>query len=276
MSDELERPQSRRERLWEIIFEAETPAGKFFDVALLWLIGLSVAAVMLESVDSIRAEYGTLLKTLEWAFTILFSIEYLLRLFLVRRPWRYATSFFGIVDLLSCLPTYLQLFLPGAQTLLVIRILRFLRMFRIFKMVQHMRGGDTIMRALAASRAKIIVFFLTVCFFAVIMGTLIYLVESTREDTQFTNIPVSIYYMVVTITTLGFGDITPKTPFGMGLTAVAVLTGYAIIAVPTGIVSAEMAKAAQGDETTDACPSCGVHGHLPDANFCRKCGEKMS
>ncbi|MEM9080159.1 MAG: ion transporter [Verrucomicrobiota bacterium] len=267
--------RSFKQRLWEVVFEAETRGGKVFDVALLCLIGLSVLAVMLESVESVAARWGGLLKFVEWTFTILFTLEYLVRLWLARRPLRYARSFFGIVDFLSCLPTYLQLLIPGAQSLLVVRILRLLRMFRIFKMVQHVRGADIILRALVASRAKILVFFTTVAFFAVIMGTLIYLVESGQEGTKFTNIPVSIYYMVVTITTLGFGDITPATPLGMAMTAFAVLMGYAIIAVPTGVISAELTRAQKGDETTSACPSCGSHGHLPDARFCRKCGEKF-
>ena len=251
---------SFRERLWAIVFEAETPKGRAFDVALLWAIGLSVIAVMLESVDSIEAQWGAQLHVLEWCFTVVFSLEYVMRLWLVRRPLRYTFSFFGIVDLLSCLPSYLELFIPGLQTLLVIRILRLLRMFRV---------------ALVASRAKIMVFFLAVSIFAVLMGTLLYLVESGVEGTKFTNIPVSIYYTIITITTIGFGDIVTTTPVGMFLTAIAGLSGYAILAVPTGIVSAEM-QAAKVDETTDACPSCGVHGHLYDAKFCRKCGERLN
>lgn len=266
---------SFRERLWAIVFEAETPKGRAFDVALLWAIGLSVIAVMLESVDSIEAQWGAQLHVLEWCFTVVFSLEYVMRLWLVRRPLRYTFSFFGIVDLLSCLPSYLELFIPGLQTLLVIRILRLLRMFRVLKMIQHVRGADHIMRALVASRAKIMVFFLAVSIFAVLMGTLLYLVESGVEGTKFTNIPVSIYYTIITITTIGFGDIVTTTPVGMFLTAIAGLSGYAILAVPTGIVSAEM-QAAKVDETTDACPSCGVHGHLHDAKFCRKCGERLN
>lgn len=263
-----------RERLWEIIFEAETRTGKAFDVVLLWGIGLSVVAVMLESVPAIEAEWGYQLHVIEWFFTIVFTLEYVLRLWLVRRPMRYARSFFGIVDLLACLPSYLELLIPGMQTLLVVRILRLLRMFRVLKMVQHVKGADFIMRALASSKEKIFVFFMSMSIFAVIMGTLIYLFESGQEGTGFTNIPISVYYTVVTITTLGFGDITPTTPIGMFLTSVAVLTGYAIIAVPTGIVSAEMIAAVK-NETSEACPSCGAHGHLHDARYCRRCGERM-
>lgn len=266
---------SFRERLWEIIFEAETPSGKAFDVMLLVAIGLSVVAVMLESVDQIEAKWATQLHRLEWFFTILFTAEYVLRLWLVRRPMRYAFSFFGIVDLLACLPTYLAIFLPGAQSLLVIRILRLLRMFRVLKMVHHVRGADVIMRGLVASRAKITVFFFTMLLFAVIVGTLAYLVETGSDKSDFENIPASIYWAIVTMTTLGYGDMAPVTVFGKFLAAFTVLTGYAVIAVPTGIVSAEMVRAARPDETTDACPSCGCHGHLPDARFCRKCGERM-
>lgn len=266
---------SLKERLWKIIFEAETPSGKLFDVVLLWAIGLSVVAVMLESVDSIDQKYGALLRAAEWSFTILFSAEYILRVFLVRRPVRYMRSFFGVVDLLSCLPTYLGLFMGGAQSLLVIRILRLLRMFRVLKMLSHVRGGETILRGLAASRAKITVFFFTVLLFAILAGTLMYLVESGEPNTQFTSIPMSIYYAIVSITTVGYGDMVAMTVIGKILTSFYVLTGYAIIAVPTGIVTAGILDQRFGDPTTDACPSCGVHGHLPDAKYCRRCGEKL-
>lgn len=267
-----------REKLWRIVFEAETPSGKVFDVVLLVAIGISVVAVMLESVDQVAARWEVQLHVLEWFFTILFSVEYVFRLWLVRRPMRYAFSFFGIVDLLSCLPTYLSIFLPGAQSLLVIRILRLLRMFRVLKMVQHVRGADVIMRGLMASRAKITVFFFTMLVFAVIVGTLTYLVENLGEAVRgrgFDSIPESIYWAIVTMTTLGYGDVVPVTVPGKIIAAFTSLTGYAVIAVPTGIVSAEMVRAFRPNETTDACPSCGCHGHLPDARYCRKCGERM-
>ena len=271
-----------REKLWEIVFEAETPRGKAFDVVLLVGIGISVGAVMLESVDPVAKKWESQLHALEWFFTILFSAEYVMRLWLVRRPMRYAFSFFGIVDLLSCLPTYLAIFFVGAQSLLVIRILRLLRMFRVLKMVHHVRGADVIMRGLMASRAKITVFFFTMLVFAVLVGTLTYLVEmrpddlaGTASNSGFENIPASIYWAIVTMTTLGYGDVVPVTVAGKIIAAFTSLTGYAVIAVPTGIVSAEMVRALRPDETTDACPSCGCHGHLPDARFCRKCGERM-
>jgi voltage-gated potassium channel len=278
-SDQANSPARKltfKEKLWEIIFEAETPSGKFFDVALLWVIGASVLAVMLESVASIDLRYHKQLATAEWVFTTIFTIEYFLRIWLVRRPWRYIFSFYGIVDLLSCLPSYIALAFGGGTPYAVIRLLRLLRMFRVLKMVSHVRGANTIMRGLAASRAKITVFFFAVLILAMIAGTLMFIVESHQEGTSFTSIPVSIYYSIVTITTLGFGDITPHTALGQFFTSIMVLAGYAIIAVPTGIVTSDMIKVAmRPDETTDACPGCGIHGHLPDASYCRKCGEAL-
>ena len=268
-----ESPRSaRRERWREIVFEAETPAGRRFDVTLLWLIGLSVVCVMLESVPWIRAKYGGPLQAIEWGFTILFTLEYLLRLYVVRHPLHYARSFYGIIDVLSILPTYLMIFFPGFQALLVIRILRMLRMFRVFKMARHVNGAELLVRALYGARAKITVFFSFMLAISVVSGTLIYLVEG--PDGDFSSIPTSIYWAVVTITTLGFGDITPVTPVGRFLTAALALTGYAVIAVPTGILTTELSKL-EGDDSSDACPSCGVHGHLPDARFCRRCGAPM-
>ncbi len=270
-----EQEKSLREKLWTIVFEAETPLGKLFDLVLLGAILLSVLAVMLESVSSIAAEWGPQLAAAEWFFTGLFTLEYLLRIALVRRPLRYMRSFYGVVDLLSCLPLYLTYFFPGAHSLLVIRILRLLRVFRILKMMSHVRGAETIMRGLIASRAKITVFFVSVLLIAVLAGTLMYVVENGEENTQFTSIPMSIYYAVVSITTVGFGDMVAVTVLGKLITTILVLSGYAIIAVPTGIAITGLMRYQQGDQTTDACPGCGVHGHLPDAKYCRRCGEKL-
>lgn len=272
-----EEAKTLKQTLWEVIFEAETPLGKKFDVALLWLIIVSVVVVMLESVDSIKAQYGGLFFVMEWIFTILFTIEYLLRLWLVRRPLRYAFSFYGIVDLLSCLPTYLTLLLPGAgvQSLLVIRVLRLLRMFRVLKMVHHVRGANLLMRSIYASRAKITVFLMAMAIFAAIMGTLAYLFEK-GEGGGIDSIPTGIYWAVVTMTTLGYGDVTPVTVWGKFLTVVTSLSGFAVIAVPTGIFVTEVANAREREEDlTEACPGCGSAGHLPDAKFCRKCGERL-
>ena len=280
MADEpIPPPRSEiRERLWKIIFEAETRAGKTFDVILLWAIGLSVVAVMLESIDAVAGRWGTPLKMGEWFFTVLFMGEYFLRIWVVRRPARYIFSFFGIIDFLSWIPTFLAVFLVGSQSLLVIRILRLLRMFRVLKMVGHVRGASVIMRGLLASRAKITVFFFAMVALATIMGTVAYLLESGQPESKFENIPVSIYWAIVTVTTLGYGDIAPLTVAGKFVAAFCVLIGYCIMAVPTGIVIGETFNAAmtRQDETTEACPSCGVHGHLIDARFCRRCGERLN
>lgn len=277
--DSANRPsneQSLKHRVWEIIFEAETLPGRFFDVALLWFIGASVAVVMLETVPAFGQKHHDALIIAEWVFTIAFTLEYLLRIWLVRRPWQYIFSFYGIVDLLSCLPGYLMLISGSSSSFAIIRTLRLLRMFRVLKMVGHVHGANTIMRGLAASRAKITVFFTAVLVFAIIAGTLIYMAETGHPDTQFTSIPISIYYAIVSITTVGYGDITVQTALGQLLTSFMVLAGYAIIAVPTGIVAGDMVRAAMREDlTTDACPGCGVHGHLNDAKYCRKCGEKM-
>ncbi|MBK1792018.1 ion transporter [Persicirhabdus sediminis] len=241
----------------------------------MWLIGFSVLTVMLESIPSINAKYSTLIHGLEWFFTIAFTLEYALRIWLVRRPSRYIFSFYGVVDLLSCLPTYLALLDPTHSSFAVIRVLRLLRMFRVMKMVHHIRGANTLMRGLRSAAPKITVFFTSVLLLSIVAGTIIYFIESGVEDTKFTSIPISVYYAIVSITTVGYGDITAVTALGKIFTTLLILTGYAIIAVPTGIVTSEMINAHKQDETTDACPSCGVHGHLIDAKFCRRCGEKL-
>jgi voltage-gated potassium channel len=274
-SSQSPKKEPLKQRLWEIVFEAETRMGKAFDVTLLVAIGLSVLAVMFESVDSVAEEWGPLLRIAEWTFTIFFTLEYFLRIYLARRSSRYIFSFFGIVDLLSWIPSFLAFFVPGGQSLLVIRILRLLRMFRVLKMFEHVRGANVIMTALISSRAKITVFFFAVFLLAVIMGTLAYLLESGSQS-GFNSIPESVYWAIVTITTVGYGDMAPVTVAGKLLGSFVMLTGYCVIAVPTGIMVGEVFSAAKKqDETTDACPSCGVHGHLVDARFCRRCGEKL-
>ena len=262
-----------RGRLHEVIYEAETPAGRAFDVALIGLILLSVLAVMLESVGSVRARYGAELFAAEWAFTILFTVEYALRLLSVRRPLRYATSFFGVVDLLAIVPTYLSLLVPGSHYLLVIRILRLLRIFRVLKLAEHLTEADVLMRALRASRRKITVFLLTVLTLVVIIGTLLYVIEG--EENGFTSIPVGIYWAVVTLTTVGYGDLSPKTPVGQTLAAVVMIIGYGIIAVPTGIVTVEIAQAVRKPVSTQACPDCASQGHDADAVYCKYCSARL-
>lgn len=262
-----------RARLHEIIFEADTPAGRLFDAALLVLIVTSVAVVMLESVPGVRDEYGWLLIRLEWLFTVLFTIEYLLRLYSVRAPWKYATSFFGVVDLMAVVPTYLSLLFPGAQALLVIRILRLLRVFRIFKLAGYLNESRALWVALKASSRKIFVFLFAILNIVIVTGAVVYLVEGPAHG--FTSIPASIYWAVVTLTTVGYGDLVPLTPAGQFLASLLMLMGYGIIAVPTGIVSAEVVQVVHGRISTQACPSCSAEGHQYDAVHCRKCGTPL-
>ncbi|MBT9437710.1 MAG: ion transporter [Desulfobacterales bacterium] len=262
-----------RETLHEIIFEADTPAGKLFDIILIVSIVLSVIVVMLDSVSTIRNSYGGFLVLSEWFFTFLFTIEYFFRLSCVGRPFKYATSFFGIVDLLAIIPTYLSLFLPGSQFLIVIRILRLLRIFRVFKLVQYLVEIRVLNQALRASLRKIIVFLFTVFALVIIFGSMMYVIEG--EQNGFTSIPRSIYWSIVTLTTVGYGDISPKTGFGQALAAVIMIIGYAIIAVPTGIVTTEIARAAGRKVSTQACRVCSAEGHDIDAKYCKDCGAKL-
>jgi len=258
----------------EIIFEADTPKGKCFDVVLIALISLSVITVMLDSVKDFNLVYAREFYAAEWIFTIIFTIEYALRLLCIEKPMRYARSFFGIVDLLAILPTYLSLFVAGSHYLLVIRLLRVLRVFRVLKIVQYVGEADLLMTALQESRRKITIFLFAVFTIATIAGSLMYMVEG--EESGFTSIPKSIYWSVVTLTTVGYGDISPQTPFGQALATVIMLMGYGIIAVPTGIVSVELARASNRTSVSiRACHSCGGEFHARDAKYCKHCGEKL-
>ncbi|MEM7028423.1 MAG: ion transporter [Chloroflexota bacterium] len=259
-------------RLHTIIYEADTPGGKLFDVILLISICLSVLAVTLESVNSIQAEYGQLLRLIEWFFTIFFTVEYILRLISVERPWHYARSFFGIIDFIAFFPTYLVLLIPGAQTLLVVRVLRLLRVFRIFKMAAHLQEAQVLQRALWASRRKILVFLTAVVTAVIIIGSIMYVIEG--EQSGFTSIPVGIYWAIVTLSTVGYGDVTPVTPLGQFMAAIVMLLGFGIIAVPTGIVSLELARPSAG-VSGRACPSCSCEGHDVDARYCKYCAAEL-
>lgn len=264
-----------REKLNEIIFGAETREGKTFDLVLIVCIIISVGAVMLDSVKSISEQYGAWLHAIEWSFTVVFTVEYVLRLLCVRRPWLYAKSFFGVVDLISIIPTYLTLIIPGTHYILVVRILRVLRLFRILKMAEYIGEANILITALANSRHKIIVFLYTVITLVVIFGSLLYLIEG--EAHGFTSIPRSIYWAIVTLTTVGYGDIAPATPLGQFMAAAIMIMGYGIIAVPTGIYSAELVKAyTQTSMTNVACPNCGGGGHDYDAAFCKHCGSSLN
>ena len=261
----------------EIVFEADTPAGKTFDVALLVAIALSVVVVMIESVDDISSEWRQRLVFAEWAFTGLFTLEYMVRLACVHKPLRYAGSFFGIVDLMSVVPTYLSLsvLFQGSQALLVIRTLRLIRVFRIFKLHQYVNETQALMHALRATRAKITVFVLLVMTAILILGSAMYLIEGNRPGSDFTSIPRSVYWAIVTMTTVGYGDIYPATPTGQALAAVAMVLGYSIIVVPTGIFSAEIIMSTKKEITTQACPSCTREGHDGDAIYCKYCSQPL-
>lgn len=263
-----------QKRLHEIIFEADTPGGKAFDLALLLSILLSVAAVVLESVQGIRAQYGTLLRATEWVFTILFTVEYILRLLCIGRPVRYALSFFGVVDLLALIPTYLSLVVVGSQSLIVIRALRLLRVFRVLKLVHFVGEARLLRTAIHASVRKITVFLLAVLTIMLIVGSLMYLVEGTESG--FSSIPQGIYWAIVTMTTVGYGDIAPVTWTGKLLASLVMILGYGIIAVPTGIVTVELAGATKDSVSTQACPQCAAEGHDPDARFCKSCGHSLA
>lgn len=272
MTTEASQDLSRRERLYRIIFEADTRAGRIFDLALLWAIGLSVVAVVLESVQAVRLQYGAALRAIEWILTALFTVEYILRLATTQRPVRYATSFFGLVDLLALLPTYLSLFIAGTQTLLVIRALRLLRVIRVLKMSRYVGEAGMLSDALRASTRKILIFIGVVVTIQLIVGSLMFLVEG--PESGFTSIPQSVYWAIVTMTTVGYGDIAPQTVPGKLFASLVMITGYAIIAVPTGIVASEM-SGQQKRVTTRHCHECVREGHDLDAEFCKYCGSAL-
>lgn len=272
-------PGSLRARLNEIIFGYDTPAGRLFDLLLIIMIVLSVVAVLLDSVGSLHARFTSAFIAVEWGFTLLFTVEYLLRLYSADSARRYALSFFGLVDLFSILPTYLAFFWPSASYLIVIRVLRVLRIFRILKMFRYMGEANILSRALWQSRRKVLVFIFSVLILQVIFGSVMFLVENPEDG--FTSIPVSIYWSIVTMTTVGFGDIVPRTDLGRFIASMAMLTGYAIIAVPTGIVSSELMNELQSQRRHDVhdfalvCPNCKRKGHDRDANFCKQCGHAL-
>lgn len=270
--------QGWRLKAYTIIFEADTRAGRNFDLALIAAVLLSLVLVMLESVASFRESHKGWLSWAEIAFTALFTIEYLLRLACVRHPWRYATSFFGVVDLLAVLPIYLAFFFPELYALVDIRVLRLLRVFRILKLQGYINAYMSLGRALKASAKKILVFLSAVLMIVLIMGTIMYVVEGPEHG--FTSIPVSVYWAITTVTTVGFGDITPKTDLGRAIASMMMLLGWGVLAVPTGIMTAEMAAQRMGDEravtpTTRTCHACLREGLQADSHFCRHCGAPL-
>jgi voltage-gated potassium channel len=271
---EITNTEKARKKFHEIIYEADTFAGRLFDLILIFLILISIAAVMLESVVSIQAQYGTELEIVEWVITIFFTLEYFGRIIAVKKPLKYIFSLQGILDLLATLPAYIDLFFPGLHFLVSIRAVRLLRIFRILKMGQFIGASDQLVAALKKSRMKIIVFLFGVVVLCIILGTVMYIIEGAESG--FTSIPVAVYWTIVTLTTVGFGDITPQTPFGQFVSMVIMILGYGIIAVPTGLVTAEfMSKKGIPDNNTQVCPNCSADHHRDDADFCYHCGHTL-
>ena len=273
-ADSLGKPLAGwRLRLYSVVFESETRAGRLFDQCLIFAILASVAVVMADSVHSLNAHHQDLFATLEWGFTLLFTAEYLARLACLRRPWRYALSFFGLVDLLAILPTYLALLVPEAHLLIDVRILRLLRMFRVLKLTAYLGEYQMLGSALLASRRKILVFLSVVLMIVLVMGTLMYVVEGPANG--FTSIPTAVYWAITTMTTVGFGDITPKTDVGRLISSAMMLLGWGTLAVPTGIVTVEMAAQRNSSPTTRTCHECLSEGHPAQATFCMHCGARL-
>jgi voltage-gated potassium channel len=274
-SVELERDSGWRDVLYDVIFKADTVAGKSFDITIIVIIVLSVITVIISTVGSIEQQYGNTLHIAEWVFTIIFTIEYILRLICCRRPAAYARSFFGIVDLLAVVPTYISIFLPSSHVLVVIRILRVLRIFRVLKLVKYIGESELLIDALRSSRRKITVFLFSVITIVIIFGSVMYIVET--PDNGFTNIPQSIYWAVVTLTTVGYGDMAPQTNLGKAIAMVIMVMGYGILAVPTGIVTAELTKAMghHNKISTNVCEGCGYRWHDDDAHYCKHCGNTL-
>ncbi len=266
--------ESWRSKLHEVIYETNTSAGKFFDVSLLVLIVASILVVMLDSIESLHMRHGDLFESLEWLFTFIFTVEYFLRLISIKRPLTYVFSFLGIIDLLAIIPSYLSIFFIGAQSLLVLRALRLMRIFRIFKLTHFLSEMQFLGVAIKGSLRKISIFMLMVLMLVVIMGSIMYLIE--KGEHGFSSIPDSIYWAIVTITTVGYGDISPATPLGKFVASFIMLMGYGIIAVPTGIITTEMALAVRSRvQKHEVCQKCGMEGHDLDAKYCKNCGELL-
>lgn len=266
---------SLRKRLFQIIFESDTPQAKAFDIALITLILVSVGTVFLDSVPGLHERFGDIFYVMEWGFTLIFTLELALRLYCLERPWRYLRSFYGILDVLAILPTWLSLLIPGAQSLLVVRVLRVLRVFRVLRLMEFVGEGRMLMQALQRSQRKILLFLTTVLLIITIFGALIYMIEP--PEAGFTSMPRSMYWAIVTLTTVGYGDIAPVTPLGQFISAFMMILGYSIIAVPTGVFSAEVIRSIQRERySEEACPGCGREGHERDARYCRFCGTWLN
>lgn len=264
----------QKKKLFEVIFGADTKEGELFDILLLIVIVISIFIVLIESIQIISEDFRRILKIIEWVITVIFTLEYILRISIVDKPSKYIFSFYGIIDFLSFLPTYLAVFLTGAQSLIVIRALRLLRIFRVLKLTRYTSESNTIVQALIASRRKIGVFLYAVLTMVIIIGTIMYLIEGAEHG--FTSIPKSIYWAIVTLTTVGYGDIAPETFLGQTLASIVMIIGYAIIAVPTGIVTAEIAQMKSQLQAKKSCSNCEHLKHDEDAHFCKSCGEQLT
>jgi voltage-gated potassium channel len=270
----MNNPQdSWRDKLYVVVFQTDTPAGRRFDKCLLVIILTSLLVVMVDSIESVHREYARLFALVEWGFTIVFALEYLVRLYCSPKPLRYAFSFYGLIDLLAIVPGVLAIYYSDAQYLMIVRVVRMLRIFRILKLSPYLKQANYLLAALRGSRQKIIVFLVSVSTLVTLFGTLMYVIEG--PDHGFTSIPKGIYWAIVTLTTVGFGDIVPTTPIGQVLSSLVMITGYSIIAVPTGIFTAELANALRGDELQHACPSCAKDHHESQAAFCSRCGSAL-
>ena len=263
--------KSFKQRLHDIIFYSDSPAEKAFDIAIIILILISVSVVMLGSVDSINADFGHVFVIVEWVITVLFTLEYFTRIYTEEKKLKYIFSFYGIIDLLSILPTYLSIIISGANMLVVIRLLRLLRIFRVLKLVRYINASETLAEAISNSRTKILVFLEAVLIIVTIMGSLMYLIEG--PEAGFTSIPRSIYWAIVTVTTVGYGDIAPQTPVGQLFAGMLMIVGFAIIAIPTSIIGSEIIKTK--DTTDKLCPHCGSSNHHKHAEYCYNCGGKF-
>lgn len=269
-----EQQTSWKEQLHEIIYEADTKAGKLFDVVLLIAILVSISLVMLESVDSIDAKYHNALTICEWVITILFTIEYLLRILSIKKPTSYIFSFYGIIDLLSMLPKYISLFIVGSHHLVALRALRLLRIFRILKLVRYISASNKLVKALKESKDSVAVFLFFVSIICIILGTIMYLIEGAENG--FTSIPRSVYWAVVTLTTVGYGDIAPQSALGQFIASIIMILGYAIIAISTGIFASKLSKEKSIDTNTQVCPHCNETQHKDKAIYCHFCGHKLN
>ncbi|MBC7004624.1 ion transporter [Photobacterium sp. BZF1] len=264
---------TRKQRLYQIIFGTQTKAGRNFDIALIIAILCSELILILSTIRSVDFKYSEALTVLEWVFTILFTIEYALRLYCSPKPWAYARSFYGVIDLIAVLPSYLAFLFPGSNYLLIIRLIRVMRIFRILKLARFLKDSNILLRSLLMAQRKILVFFSTVAILVTVLGSLLYIVEG--PDNGFTSIPTSIYWAIVTITTVGYGDIVPQTDIGKAIAAFTMLLGYSILAVPTGIITAELSLEMKTQRELIRCTNCSASGHENDANFCKKCGTQL-